>query len=75
MKRKLRIDELSVASFPTEAEEVPEQQGTVRGMQIAGTWNTCITCYAGQYTCAQTCPRTCHVTCQTCITCVNAPCP
>lgn len=73
MKRKLRIDELSVSSFPTEAEEVPEQRGTVRGMQVAGTWNTCFTC--AQYTCIQTCPRTCHVTCQTCITCVNAPCP
>jgi hypothetical protein len=75
MKRKLRIDELSVASFSTEADEAQEQRGTVRGMQIAGTWQTCLTCYVGQYTCAQTCPRTCQVTCQTCITCPNAPCP
>jgi hypothetical protein len=75
MKRKLRIEELSVASFSTEPEDVPEQRGTVRGMQVPGTWQSCLTCYLNQYTCAQTCPRTCNVTCQTCITCVNAPCP
>lgn len=75
MKHKLRIEELSVASFSTEAEEPPEQRGTVRGMQIGGTLVTYVTCYLDQYTCARTCPNTCHVTCQSCITCVNAPCP
>jgi hypothetical protein len=75
MKRKLRIDELSVASFATEAEGPPEQRGTVRGMQIGTILQTYYTCYLGQNTCAQTCPQTCHVTCQSCITCNHAPCP
>lgn len=75
MKRKLRIEELSVASFSTEADERREQRGTVRGMQLTITFYTKITCDAGQYTCAPTCPDTCHVTCRTCITCINAPCP
>lgn len=73
MKRKLRIEELSVSSFETEAEELPEQRGTVRGMQIiTGTLITKITCNLGQYTCAQTCPNTCPITCD--YTC-NVTCP
>lgn len=66
MKRKLRIEELSVASFSTDEDGVTRERGTVRGF-IADpnpipTDGTC----AAFRTCDVSCQgivRTCYATC------------
>jgi hypothetical protein len=78
MKRKLRIDDLSVASFPTGEEAFARRRGTVRGASGSDSYASCIvpeTCIAEcqvvqtrQNTCAPTChatcdDRTCNATC------------
>ena len=79
MKRKLRIDELSVTSFSTD--EGGGEQGTVRahGDVSYGTCQgepSCISCLR---TCADTCGNTCScfVSCVagTCIFTCYASCP
>lgn len=82
MKLKLRIEELSVASFSTE--ESTSERGTVRGFATAPTEPTADTCEGLRTcdfscqgvarTCAETCD-TCYVTCHTCdVTCVRDTC-
>jgi hypothetical protein len=74
MKRKLRIEELSVASFST-GEGGQAERGTVRGFDsFVLTVGTCWgrTC-DGRRTCGgDSCDETCYVTCD--YTC-NVTCP
>ncbi len=74
MKRKLRIEELSVATFSTEDDSTARDRGTVRGFGDI-SFSTCpgeLTCDScgNVRTCADTCgcsmvtcQRTCHFTC------------
>ena len=76
MKRKLRIEELSVTSFSTEEDDIARERGTVRGMadtspQVTVVYGSCAlvrdtcdgSCQVIVRTCAQTCPGTCAITC------------
>lgn len=81
MKRKLRIEELSVTSFSTD--DAARERGTVRGHGDV-SYGTCpgeATCDSCDLrTCADTCGDscTCQVTCfeRTCyFTCFYASCP
>ncbi|HYR06672.1 MAG TPA: hypothetical protein VEQ60_02810 [Longimicrobium sp.] len=79
MKRKLRIDDLSVTSFSTDANR--QEQGTVRGHNQDISFGTC----PGEPTCdscnnLRTCADTCQCSVNTCprqtcyFTCYNT-CP
>ena len=77
MKRKLRIEELSVTSFST-GDELTQERGTVRGFIVdpnpVPTEGTC----AGLRTCDFSCQgvaMTCYATCNTCFTCEARLCP
>ena len=86
MKRKLRIEELSVASFTT-GEESTRERGTVRGMadtspQVTLVYGSCavirtcdFSCQGVARTCVDTCANTCPFTCATCVTCQANLCP
>ena len=79
MKRKLRMEDLSVASFSTEEDGLARERGTVRGFMVdtqAPTMDTC----EGLRTCDFSCQgvaRTCYATCDdySCLpTCVARLC-
>lgn len=75
MKLKLRIEDLTVASFqaaPAPAPAPAAARGTVRAN--ASDPNTCdpIVCLSGQWTCLDTCDDTCGMSCHG--TCVPAYC-
>ncbi|HEX2080238.1 MAG TPA: hypothetical protein VHG08_21225 [Longimicrobium sp.] len=78
MKHKLRIEELSVASFSTEEDGLARKRGTVRGFGDV-SFSTCPgeltcdscddvrscagTCGCTERTCERTCDFTCYVSC------------
>jgi hypothetical protein len=71
MKLKLRIEDLSVASFePTQAPA--EDRGTVQANQSDP--NSCypMICYSGVWSCLDSCQDTCGMSCNG--TCVPAYC-
>jgi hypothetical protein len=76
MKRKLRIDELSVASFTTQEES--KERGTVRGLadttqQVTMVYGSCVALYTCEPSCqARTCAATCGLTCP--FTCDDKSC-
>ena len=74
MKRKLRMEDLSVSSFSTEADEPVRERGTVRGHGDV-SFGTC----RGEATCDDTCRglRTCDGlrTCADTCNCSNDTCP
>lgn len=76
MKRKLRIEELSVTSFSTGEDDFARERGTVRGMadtspHVTLVYGSCVvardscdaSCQGIVRTCAETCPATCGITC------------
>lgn len=74
MKRKLRIDELSVTSFSTDEDRLARERGTVRGLGDV-SYGTC----RGERTCDDTCEglRTCDGarTCADSCGCTERTCP
>lgn len=76
MKRKLRLDDLAVESFPT-TRELGDARGTVRGQD--GTFppspgHSYPECYSGHQTCIT--PLTCELSCGgTCEISCNGTCP
>lgn len=71
MKLKLRIEDLTVASFEA-APAKAEERGTVQANQSDP--NTCypIICFSGYWTCLESCEDTCGMSCHG--TCVPAHC-
>jgi hypothetical protein len=78
MKRKLRMEELSVSSFSTEEDALARERGTVRGhgdisfgtcpgeptCDSCDNLRTCAdTCACTSQTCLRTCSFTCYATC------------
>jgi hypothetical protein len=71
MKLKLRIEDLTVASFQA-APETPRERGTVQAN--ASDPNSCypMVCYSGVWSCLESCQDTCGMSCNG--TCVPAYC-
>lgn len=76
MKHKLRIEELSVASFSTDEDGSTGQRGTVRGMEpdpsYTQAFESCVvleTCETDCRSLVRTCMDTCAATCTCNVTC------
>jgi hypothetical protein len=83
MKRKLKIEDLAVASFSTGEDDLAATRGTVRGAAASDGETQCgITLLVAEscvYLCAtgrgDTCYDTCGVTCESCaFSCVRGTC-